>query len=341
VRRVRLRLVRGVEVEFVDREVALGQLREVAERGTRFPLVVYGPEGCGKTALLRQAVEVLREWGYSVVYVNPLGEVAERLVATDDLKDVVKRTWREVLGGVVNPAAPALVDLALAVVSRALKRGKKRIAILADDVFQAVGLDRVEQLVKSVLNFIEYPPADYDSVVAVVASSEGVTRSRVGRHDWASLRLMWNMSREGFEELYRAMPGPKPPFNEVWRWTGGNPRYLGKLYESGWDPAVVARDVAKGRGLWDFVKRLGAREVEWLRRAVEDPDALYDGEAPAALVEGLVEMNLVVRLWDRDPRGWVDAPPPERDLELGIGRHYAWQTPLHREAVKVALESSA
>jgi len=94
------------------------------------------------------------------------------------LRDVVKRAWREVLGGVVNPAA--LVDLALAVASRALKRGKRRVAILADDVFQAVGVDRAEQLVKSVLNLIEYPPADYDSVVAVVASSEGVTRSRVG-----------------------------------------------------------------------------------------------------------------------------------------------------------------
>jgi len=339
VKRVRLRLVRGVEVEFVDREVALRQLAEVAERGTRFPLVVYGPEGCGKTALLRQAVEVLKELGHSVVYVNPLG--GERLVATEDLREVVKGVWREVLGGVVNPAAPALVDLALAVASRALKRGKKRVAVLADDVFQAVGVDRAEQLVKSVLNIIEYPPASYDSVVAIVASSEGVTRGRVGRHDWASLRLMWNMPREGFEELYKALPGPKPPFNEVWRWSGGNPRYLGRLYEAGWDPAAVVRDVAKGRGLWDFVKRLGAREVEWLRRAVEDPDALYDGEAPVALVEGLVEMNLVVRLWDRDPRGWVDAPPPERDLELGIGRHYAWQTPLHREAVKVALESSA
>jgi len=337
VKRVRLRVVRGIEVEFVDRDVALRQLREVAERGTRFPLVVYGPEGCGKTALLRQAVEVFKEWGYSVVYVNPLG--GERLVATDDLRDVVKRTWREVLGGVVNPAA--LVDLALAVASRALKRGKKKIAILADDVFQAVGVDRAEQLVKSVLNIIEYPPADYDSVVALVASSEGVTRGRVGRHDWASLRLMWNMSREGFEELYRLLPSPKPPFDEAWRWAGGNPRYLGRLYEAGWDPAVVAREVAKARGLWDFVKRRGAREVEWLRRAVEDPDVLYDGEAPEALVEGLAEMNLVVRLWDRDPRGWVDAPPPERDLELGIGRHYAWQTPLHREAVKVALESSA
>ena len=337
-RRVRLRLVRGVEVEFVDRDVALRQFAEIAEKGTRFPLVVYGPEGCGKTALLRQAVEVLREWGYSVIYVNPLGEVAERLVAAEDLRDVVKKTWKEVLGGVVNPAA--LVDLALAVASRALKRGKRRIAILADDVFQAIGLERAEQLVKSVLNLIEYPPADYDSVVAVVASSEGVTRSRVGRHDWASLRPMWNMPRSGFEELYKGLRAAVD-FDEVWRWTGGNPRYLGRLYESGWDPAAVARDVAKGRGLWDFVKRLGAREVEWLRRAVEDPDALYDGEAPAALVEGLVEMNLVVRLWDRDPRGWVDAPPPERDLELGIGRHYAWQTPLHREAVKVALESSA
>jgi len=197
-------------------------------------------------------------------------------------------------------AAPALVDLALAVASRALKRGKRRIAILADDIFQAVGVDRAEQLVKSVLNIIEYPPADYDSVVVIVASSEGVTRGRVGRHDWASLRLMWNMTRSGFEELYKGLRAAAV-FDEVWRWAGGNPRYLGRLYESGWDPAAVARDVAKGRGLWDFVKRLGAREVEWLRSAVDDPDALYDSEAPVALVEGLVEMNSVVKLWDRDP----------------------------------------
>jgi len=36
VRRVRLRLVRGVEVEFVDREVALRQFAEIAERGRVF-----------------------------------------------------------------------------------------------------------------------------------------------------------------------------------------------------------------------------------------------------------------------------------------------------------------
>jgi hypothetical protein len=29
---------------------------------------------------------------------------------------------------------------------------------------------------------------------------------------------------------------------------------------------------------------------------------------------------------------WADQPPPERDLELGIGGRAAWHTPLHREA---------
>jgi len=40
----------GLEVEFIDRERALEQVREFGERGT-FPVyVIYGPEGCGKTA---------------------------------------------------------------------------------------------------------------------------------------------------------------------------------------------------------------------------------------------------------------------------------------------------
>jgi hypothetical protein len=35
---------------------------------------------------------------------------------------------------------------------------------------------------------------------------------------------------------------------------------------------------------------------------------------------------------------WIDEPPRERDPELGVGKYIAWQTPLHREAVKKALE---
>jgi predicted AAA+ superfamily ATPase len=49
-RRVRLRFVPDLEVEFVDRVRGIKQVYEFAEKGTRYPIVVYGPEGYGKTA---------------------------------------------------------------------------------------------------------------------------------------------------------------------------------------------------------------------------------------------------------------------------------------------------
>jgi ABC-type cobalamin/Fe3+-siderophores transport system ATPase subunit len=69
-RRVRLPFA-GLEVEFADRDRALQQIQEWAEKGTWQPVVVFGPEGCGKTAWLKQAAELLREKGFEVVYVNP------------------------------------------------------------------------------------------------------------------------------------------------------------------------------------------------------------------------------------------------------------------------------
>jgi len=68
------------------------------------------------------------------------------------------------------------------------------------------------------------------------------------------------------------------------------------------------------------------------------PDALR-GEDAAQPGRVLVERNLIAVLPpSREPHLWVDTPPPERGLELGIGRFYAWQTPLHREAVRNVLE---
>jgi len=58
-----------------------------------------------------------------------------------------------------------------------------------------------------------------------------------------------------------------------------------------------------------------------------------------ALLNRLVEMNLIVdAIPERAPEHWIDEPPPQKDLELGVGRRIAWQTPLHREAVKRALK---
>jgi len=39
----------------------------------------------------------------------------------------------------------------------------------------------------------------------------------------------------------------------------------------------------------------------------------------------------------REKHLWIDTPPPEKDPKLGIGKHAAWQTPLHKQAAKTAL----
>ena len=75
---------------------------------------------------------------------------------------------------------------------------------------------------------------------------------------------------------------------------------------------------------------------------MEDPDVILERirkREVQELRDLLIEKNLIVRVWDRDQHLWVDTPPPEKDPELGIGKHYAWQTPLHREAVRRALET--
>jgi len=80
-------LAPGLVVEFADRERALGQVEEFAEEGTRWPVVVFGPEGCGKTAFLRQAAAVLRDLGYDVFYLHPLDRVFSAEVTTQTSRD--------------------------------------------------------------------------------------------------------------------------------------------------------------------------------------------------------------------------------------------------------------
>jgi hypothetical protein len=331
-RRVRLPFLPGLPVEFVDRDAALRQVADWADRGTRFPVVIFGPEGCGKSALLRQAAEVLRDLDYDVVYVD----AARRdFIAHTDVAEVARKLV-EAASEASGVAQIKLANLAIDLIKELIKRGKKRVAVLVDEAFQAVGVEKAGLYVKSLLALIEYPPGDYERIVAVAATSEGVSRREIGRHRWSLAMPMWNMSREGFRQLYDKVPGPKPPFEEAWRWAGGNPDVLSKLYTANWDKDAVVTWLIREKGLTpEFV----ARWRGWLERVVEDPEALWSPDAPEELIRQLVERNLILyNIYEREQMFWVDAPPPERDLELGVGRDVAWQTPLHREAVRRALE---
>jgi len=333
VKRIAVEIAPGVETEFVDRDRALAQLEEWAERGTRFPVVIFGPEGCGKTAFLRQAASGLRELGYDVFYLHPLDRAFSAEVDDPDVEalflDLVRRTLED---GRWGRLAMAVFDLTREI----LRKLRREIAIIADDVFQAIGLDKAAAYVKGLLNMIEHPVYRYENIVVLVATSEGVTREEIGRHFWAELTPMWNMPREGFRQLYERIPGLKPSFEEAWRWTGGNPRMLGRLYENKWDvEEVVLRLMREKRLTAEFVRQWG----RWLEAAVEDPKALWAGGAPEELIRELETKNLIVyNMYDRRHSFWADQPPPERDPELGIGKNVAWQTPIHREAVRRALK---
>ena len=323
-------------MEFTNRDRALKQVEEWAEKSTWRPVVVFGPEGCGKTALLLQASAMLRELGFEVFYLHPLERKFEAEVDLPDLKSEFMRFVERALG---ENALGRITWAAVDFIRKLQKARQGKIAVIADDVFQAIGLDAAAAYVKALLNLIEYPESRYEKIVVLVTTSEGASRREIGRHRWAHLAPMWNMSMEGFRQLYERIPGPKPPFEEVWRWTGGNPDMLRRLYEASWNVDKVVTAVAREKVLSSpFV----ARWRGWLEQAVENPDALWSPEASEELIDALEEKNLIIyNMCERDPYFWVDQPPPERDPELGIGKNVAWQTPIHREAVRRALREAA
>jgi len=209
------------------------------------------------------------------------------------------------------------------------------VAVLVDEAFRVLGLREAVLYVKGLLGLIEYPPREYERIVAVVATSERLSRREIGRHSWARLELLWNLGWEGFRELYDELHVGKPGYEYAWRMSGGNPRMLGELLANDWRADDIVERLIEAK---DLSPGFLARWRRWLEEAVEDPDVLWSPEAPRELVEGLIERNLIVySLPDRTSIAWLDEPPRERDPVLGVGRRVAWQTPLHREAVRRAL----
>jgi hypothetical protein len=333
VKRIKLSFAKDVEVEFCDRERAIRQVEEFAERGTRFPIVVFGPEGCGKTAWLKQAAELLKGLGFSVIYFNPM---RREFLAEVGIKSIEERVLELLKRAGSVHALAELIGCVIDFAGEAIKLGKRKVAVMVDDAFQYVGDREAAFFVKGLLEIIEHPPESYESVVAIAATSEGTSRREIGKHLWAKITPMWNMSKKGFEELYEKIPAPKPDFEEAWRLTGGNPRMLSQLYEAEWDVDAVVTWLIRSKELTkDFVNRWRPH----LEKVVEDPQSLWEESFPESFREELIAKNLIVyNMYERDPRFWIDEPPPEKDLELGIGKDVAWQTPLHREAVKRAMK---
>ncbi len=114
---------------------------------------------------------------------------------------------------------------------------------------------------------------------------------------------------------------------------------LERLYENNWSVDKVVNEVINRNKLRRFARSLSSVKRAWLMEAVNDPDTLFARER-IPLMDRLVELNLIIDdIPEREEYQWIDQPPPEKDEELGIGKYVAWQSPIHREAVKRVLES--
>jgi ABC-type Na+ transport system ATPase subunit NatA len=156
-KRIKLRF-EDLQIEFTDRDRALRQVTEWADEGTGIPVVIFGPEDCGKTAFLLQAAAMLRELDYDVFYLHPLDRVFEA-----DVEEVnVKRAFLDLTQRALAEDALGMVTWAVFdFIREVLKRKRRKVAVVADDVFQAIGLNKAATYIKGLLNTIEHPLYSY------------------------------------------------------------------------------------------------------------------------------------------------------------------------------------
>jgi hypothetical protein len=110
------------------------------------------------------------------------------------------------------------VDLAKELIGR---WGRRKVAVLVDEVFQAVGLDKAGLYVKSLLKLIEYPLRSNAKIITIADTSVGVTKEEISRHLKQSPSQGLDMGADApmlkapVANLTQKSSRPAPSFNSI------------------------------------------------------------------------------------------------------------------------------
>ncbi len=330
-----------IEPKFVDRVWETEALRDWCSAQRATPLYIYGPEGCGKTRLLREFVIKFSEYfndSAIAIYVNAM----ER--CSIDNAILTSRTIglpREDIEGIFNKFPYSNVGRVLAdTIGLLLEKiaVKKKIVgnyvlVIVDNFVRAVGLEQVEMYVKWICELMwklreKYRPR---AVNFIVTTSESESLRLVARHRYAQPVMIWNLDKDSFEELFHILNPPSSiKFEDVWHMLGGNP---GKLIELAmnysWNISTMFRTYM--HKLENVLRQIvRERLLNELLLVLEDPDniAYVLSREMERLEEILTRHNLIMSVGLLLGFREVDPCP-----DIGLGKHYAWQIPLYREVL--------
>ena len=327
-------------LRFVDREEELGKLLELAERGFYPVLYIYGPEGCGKTRLLREFIDRVRDRDdFVAIYIDAqsVSSIEEAVYAPPKLLQLIAnaiQAMHEVVGRALAKLLPHIVKKFF----EAEIRGK-HVVIAIDDVARPLGFDVIESYAKKLLDLVEWLMSrGARSAFVLTTTSEGQSLDILSRHSYVSINLIWNLPKDAFEELAQQMnPPSRGIVEEVWRLVGGNPRRLIEIATSySW---CIDAWLSRLRERIEMVyRKIRSKNLcRHLMHVIEDPDYLYTEASREVeeLYRLLLDENLVLYKKISTISGRYVA----KDLDLGIGEYVAWQIPAYKHLFKEIVSS--
>ncbi len=318
-------------LKFVNRISEIETLRNLSESNTPSPLYLYGPEGCGKTRLLLEFVNLFPS---IVIYIDALeSDVSKALLIKPFLKEF-NEFISNVVGQVTGPIGKYLIEKIFSIISNIAEKIslKGRIIVIAvDDVTRAIGINKVDLYLKWLYELNRKLREEYEpkNVLIIATTSEGESLDRVLRHNYTWTRLLWNLNKEATIELVKELNPPEDDIiSNIWRLTGGNPRAIIDIAcMFSWNIDTWLREIEK-KLVRVFLLVESKDLVRELKLVVEDSDNIFHRPSSRMLklYKILVKENLIIYKYIST----LDCRDVPRDLELGVGTYFAWQLPAYR-----------